>query len=67
MSLIFCNLVVSKNIKFKSSYVQPLYKGLSKYLRYASNSLKILSMNLGNVPHRVLFLSFQTWKWWHYP
>ena len=26
MSLIFSNLVVIKNIKFKPSYVQPLYK-----------------------------------------
>ena len=35
ISLIFSNLVVTKNIKFKPSYVQPLYK-IRKRIRDAA-------------------------------
>ena len=55
ISLIFSNLVVTKNIKFKPSYVQPLYKIrknawdmqaiLWKYRQWIVNES-------GNVPHR---------------
>ncbi len=67
MSLIFSNLVVIKNIKFKPSYVQPLCKIRQKYLRYASNSLKISSMIRVMFHVVVLFPSFRIWKWWRYP
>ena len=38
------------------------YTKLSKYLRYANNSLKISSMNRVMFHVMVLFLSFLTWK-----
>ena len=39
----------------------------SKYLRYASNSLKISSMIRVMFHVVVLFPSFRIWKWWRYP
>ena len=38
------------------------YTKLSKYLRYANNSLKISSMNRVMFHVMVLFLSFRAWK-----
>ncbi len=38
-----------------------------RYLRYASNSLKISSMIRVMFHVVVLFPSFRIWKWWRYP
>ena len=45
-----------------------LYKKFLKKLGgYASNSLKISSMNRVMFHVVVLFPSFRIWKWWRYP
>ena len=66
ISLIFSDLVVFKTLS-SNHRMYNRYTKLSKYLRYASNSLKISSMNRVMFLAVVLFLSFLTWKWWHCP
>ncbi len=67
MSLIFSNLVVFKTLSSNHRMYNLLYKNSSKYSRYASNSLKISSMNAVMFHVVVLFPSFRIWKWWRYP
>ena len=59
--LIFNNLVVVKTLS-SNHRMYNRYTKLSKYLRYASNSLKISSMNRVMFHAVVLSLSFLTWK-----
>ena len=66
ISLIFSDLAVFKTLS-SNHRMYNRYTKLSKYLRYASNSLKISSMNRVMFLAVVLFLSFLTWKWWHCP
>ncbi len=66
MSLIFSNLVVIKTLS-SNHRMYNLYAKSSKYLRYASNSLKISSMIRVMFHVVVLFPSFRIWKWWRYP
>ena len=44
-----------------------VFQNYTKYLRYASNSLKISSMIRVMFHVVVLFPSFRIWKWWRYP
>ena len=67
MSLIFSNLVVIKTLSSNHRMYNLYAKGSSKYLRYASNSLKISSMIRVMFHVVVLFPSFRIWKWWRYP
>ena len=64
--LIFSNLVVVETLSSNHSMYNR-YTKLSKYLRYANNSLKISSMNRVMFHVVVLFPSFRIWKWWRYP
>ena len=66
ISLIFSNLVVLKTLS-SNHRMYNLIQNSSKYLRYASNSLKISSMNLVMFHVVVMFPSFRIWKWWRYP
>ena len=66
MSLIFSNLVVIKTLS-SNHRMYNLYAKFVKYLRYASNSLKISSMIRVMFHVVVLFPSFRIWKWWRYP
>ena len=50
ISLIFSNLMVSQTLS-SNHRMYKLYTKKSKHLRYASSSLKILSMNVKNVSH----------------
>ena len=52
ISLIFSNLVVFKTLSPNHRMIQPLYKIRQNTREYASNSLKISSMNRVNVPRR---------------
>ncbi len=67
MSLIFSNLVVFKTLSSNHRMYNLYTKFVKKYSRYASNSLKIASMNLVMFHVVVLFPSFRIWKWWRYP
>ena len=67
MSLIFSNLVVIKTLSSNHRMYNLYAKRSSKYLRYASNSLKISSMIRVMFHVVVLFPSFRIWKWWRYP
>ena len=67
MSLIFSNLVVIKTLSSNHRMYNLFMQNSSKYLRYASNSLKISSMIRVMFHVVVLFPSFRIWKWWRYP
>ena len=66
ISLFFSNLV-KLNPLSSNHRMYNFIQNSSKYLRYASNSLKISSMNLVMFHVVVLFPSFRIWKWWRYP
>ena len=61
ISLIFSNLATIKTLS-SNHRMYNLYTKFVKILRYASNSLKISSMNRVMFHAVVLFLSFLTWK-----
>ena len=65
MSLIFSNLVVFKTLS-PNHRMYNLYTKFVKILGYASNSLKISSMNRVMFHVVVLFPSFRIWKWWRF-
>ena len=66
ISLFFSNLV-KLNPLSSNHRMYNFIQNSSKYLRYASNSQKISSMNLATFHVVVQFQSFRIWKWWHYP
>ena len=60
-------LLILKNLNKKTKQHKNKLQKYTKNSRYASNSLKISSMNAVMFHVVVLFPSFRIWKWWRYP